>query len=557
MLKSLHVSNYVLIDSLDISFPGGLVIISGQTGAGKSILLGSLSLALGAKSEPSMVGESRDNCVVEALFEVGPDPILEEVFSANDLPWDGGTVLLRRVLGKSGRSRCFVNDEPVKLAILQQMASRLVDIHSQHQTMLLSDKTFQLGILDSYAGNGELLSGCRKSYSALQDMKAELLSITAKIQTSVRERDYNQAAYERLEGASLRVGELEELEAEHRQLANAETIRENLFGVRNILDGEQDEGGCNADASLRESIRLLSRTSSFIPACGPLSERMDSVRVELEDILSEVSAMESSVEVSPGRLEQVEDRMGELYDLMKKHSCSSIEEVIAVRDALGETLFDTEELERRRSDLQKAIEKESEALGKICEALHEKRLRFSKEFSRAIQDSIRSLELDKALFDVQLLPSAPSPTGSDAIVFRFSSTGKNPQDIGKCASGGEASRIMLCLKAMMARYTMMPSLVFDEIDTGVSGSAADKMGQMICSMGRDMQIFAITHLPQVAAKGSAHYLVSKRDEGDRTYTTISLLDEGGRLNEIARMLSGSRITPQALSNARALLSENS
>lgn len=553
MLKSLHVSNYVLIDSLDITFPGGLVIISGQTGAGKSILLGSLSLALGGKSDPSMVGESSDTCVVEATFEAGGDPLLAGIFRENDLQMDGGRIVLRRVLGRSGRSRSFVNDEPVKVAVLSRMASRLVDIHSQHQTMLLSDRSFQLGILDNYAHNADLLEQCRQSYSALQHMKSELLSITAKIQTSVRERDYNKASFDKLDAARLRPGEMEELEAEQRQLANVETIKENLVGIENLLDSDSGEGSPSVDAALREGVKLLTRTSSFIPSCGSLAERMESVRLELEDILSEVNGMESSVEVSPQRLEQVEDRMGELYDLMKKHSCSSVEELIAVRDALGSTLYDTEELEQRRSDLQREIEKEGERHASICASLHESRLRCSKEFSRTMQESIRSLELDKAVFDVQLLPCTPGAEGADTVLFRFSSTGRNPQDIAGCASGGEASRIMLCLKAMMAKYTRMPSLVFDEIDTGVSGSAADKMGQMICAMGRDMQIFAITHLPQVAAKGSAHYLVSKRDDSQRTYTTITPLDEEGRLREIARMLSGSTITPEALSNARSLL----
>ena len=554
MLKSLHVRNYTLIDSLDVTFPAGLVIITGQTGAGKSILLGALSLCLGGKADSGMVGQGADNCVVEALFEVSGDTLLEELFTSRDLPWNGGEILLRRVLGKSGRSRSFVNDEPVQVGVLSQMASRLIDIHSQHQTLLLSDKAFQLSMLDHYADNTALLGECSTLYHSLQGRKKELLDVVAKLQRQALERDYNQASFDRLDKASLRQGELEELEAEQKKLANAEEIRENLQGALEAVS-PSDDNREEVSVLLKEAGRLLDRTSSFVPSVGELSARLASVRLELEDIVSELEDIASGIEVAPERLEEVEDRMGELYDLMKKHGCTSIEELIAVRDALGETLFDSTALEQRRSELQKEISSLQVSLDKVCRELHDRRAESARPFSQALQSSIRSLELDKAVFDVVLAQGQVGEKGSDEILFRFSSTGHSPVDIAKCASGGEMSRIMLCLKAMMARYTSMPSMIFDEIDTGVSGSVADKMGSMICSMGEDMQVFAITHLPQVAAKGNAHYLVSKDEEDGRTISRISLLDRNGRIDELARMLSGATVTKEALANAVSLLGE--
>ena len=554
MLKSLHVRNYTLIDSLDVTFPAGLVIITGQTGAGKSILLGALSLCLGGKADSGMVGQGADNCVVEALFEVSGDTLLEELFTSRDLPWNGGEILLRRVLGKSGRSRSFVNDEPVQVGVLSEMASRLVDIHSQHQTLLLSDKAFQLSMLDHYADNMALLGECSTLYHDLQGRRKELLDVVAKLQRQALERDYNQASFDRLDKASLRPGELEELEAEQKKLANAEEIRENLQGALEAVS-PSDDNREEVTVLLKEAGRLLDRTSSFVPMVGELSGRLASVRLELEDIVSELEDIASGIEVAPERLEEVEDRMGELYDLMKKHGCTSIEELIAVRDALGETLFDSTALEQRRSELQKEISSLQVSLDKVCRELHDRRAESARPFSQALQSSIRSLELDKAVFDVVLAQGQVGEKGSDEILFRFSSTGHSPVDIAKCASGGEMSRIMLCLKAMMARYTSMPSMIFDEIDTGVSGSVADKMGSMICSMGEDMQVFAITHLPQVAAKGNAHYLVSKDEEDGRTISRISLLDRNGRIDELARMLSGATVTKEALANAVSLLGE--
>lgn len=558
MLKELHIKNYVLIDSLDIEFPAGLVIITGQTGAGKSIILGALSLVLGSKADASAIGASGDTCVVEAVFDLkDEDGSIRALLDENEIDYDSDELIIRRVINASGRSRSFVNDSPAPLKVLSALSSRLIDIHSQHETMLLRDKAFQMSMLDYFADDAALLSSCREAWTELTGLKSELASVTETLAKMNAEQDYNQAQYSQLEAAKLKEGELEELETEQKQLANAEEIKSSLYQIENYFNPSADDGQDerpSLDFILKESSKLLDKISAYVPAASALSGRMESSRLELDDILSEVSELESRTDVSNDRLQEVDDRLSMLYDLMKKHSCSGIDELIALRDKLSEALADTSVLEARKSELQKRIAEAEANLAGACERLHDARAKAAPEFADAICSSIRSLELDRAVFDVVLEPSQQGLSGSDSILFRFSSTGKNPVDVAKCASGGEMSRIMLCLKAMMARYTNMPSMIFDEIDTGVSGSVADKMGEMICSMGDYMQVFAITHLPQVAAKGDAHYIVTKTFEpDDRAVTSIRRISGEERLMEVARILSGSKVTPEAIANAKSLL----
>ena len=561
MLKALHIKNYVLIDSLDIGFPAGLVIITGQTGAGKSILLGALSLVMGSRADSSVIGAAGDNCVVEAEFEVNDeDGSLRQYLDENEIdfdPVDGkGQLTIRRILNSNGRSRSFVNDSPAPLKVLSMLSSRLIDIHSQHETMLLRDKQFQMSMLDHFAGDSGLLQSCRTRWERLTGLKNDLDEVNANLSRTNAEKDYNQAQFERLDSAHLKDGELEELETEQKQLANAEEIKSSLYQVENYFspsgDDAQDDR-MSIDSMLKDSSRILDKLSSYIPSVSALSERIESVRLELDDVLSEVSDLESGTEISDERLQEVEERLSLLYDLLKKYSCTQVSELIELRDRLSESLADTSVLEARKSALEKEIQEAEKELDAACSDLHDARAKAVPVFSENICNSIRSLELDRAVFDVVLEPGKPGPDGSDTILFRFSSTGKSPVDVAKCASGGEMSRIMLCLKAMMARYTNMPSMIFDEIDTGVSGSVADKMGSMICSMGDYMQVFAITHLPQVAAKGDAHYIVTKEFDGDRAISSIRKISGEDRVMEVARILSGSRVTPEAIANAKSLL----
>ena len=554
MLARLHVRNFVLIDSLEIDFPEGLIIITGQTGAGKSILLGALSLVTGAKADASMVSEGADNCVVEAEFETG-DALIRSILEENEAEWDEGHLIIRRVVNRSGRSRAFVNDSPVPVTVLQEISSRLIDIHSQHQTLLLSDKQFQLDILDHYAGNMQLRQDCAAAWKELVSKKSELSSLESRIARIASDKEYNEAQYRQLEAASLREGELAELEEEQRQLANAEDIKIGLCGVEELFSASSSGDSMSVDSSLKESVKMLVKVGRYIPAATELADRLDSCRLELDDILSEVSDMNSRVDMSQERLEQVESRMSVLYGLLKKHGCADESELIALRDRLSDELFDSTRLEEQAEDIRKEIALLDARVRSIASDLHDSRSKAATDFSDAIASSIRGLEMPYAVFEVDLTDVPVSSTGSDAVAFRFSATGRNAVDVAKCASGGEMSRIMLALKAMMARFTSMPTMIFDEIDTGVSGSVADKMGSMICQMGEYMQVFAITHLPQVAAKGHAHYVVSKEIDPatSKAASTITRLTEDERILEVARMLSGSVLTDAAIANARELL----
>ena len=555
MLSRLQVRNFVLIDSLEIGFPEGLIIITGQTGAGKSILLGALSLLMGSKADSSMISDGAENCVVEAEFETDPQDVrMRELLEENDVEWDEGHLIIRRVVNRSGRSRAFVNDSPVPVTVLQDISSQLVDIHSQHQTLLLSDRHFQLDTLDHFAGNVSLREECASLWRSLQQSRGELKELEQRLARISADKDYNQAQFSQLEAASLKEGELEELEEEQKRLANAEEIKSSLSAVEEIFNPASDS--LSVDAALKEMERLLARLGKYIQPASDLSERVDSCRRELDDIYSEVSSINSRVDVSPERLEMVEDRMSLLYSLMQKHACQNIAELITVRDRLSEELFDSTALEEKRDVLKMEISKLEDMVADVASRLHKARVQASEAFAGEITASIRGLELPYAVFEVELSQGAAGPSGNDVVMFRFSATGRNAVDVAKCASGGELSRIMLALKAMRARYTNMPTMIFDEIDTGVSGSVADKMGSMICSMGDYMQVFAITHLPQVAAKGTAHYMVSKEINPATSVAVskIERLSDSQRVLEVARMLSGSTLTEAAIANAESLLS---
>ena len=557
MLSRLLVKNYVLIDSLEIDFPEGLIIITGQTGAGKSILLGALSLVMGAKADAAMVSEEADNCVVEAEFDVSPSESLRLLLEDNEVESDEGHLIVRRVVNRSGRSRAFINDSPVSVSVLQELSSRLIDIHSQHQTLMLSDKDFQMDVLDHFAGNGDLRACCADAWKELSERRAELRKVEGRIAALSAERDYNEAQYRQLESAGLKEGELAALEEEQKQLANAEDIKMSLGTVEELFASSSGEG-MSLDSILKESDRLLSKAGKYLPSVSELAERVDSCRRELDDILSDVQTLNSRVDVSADRLEQVEDRMSLIYGLLKKHSCADEAELIALRDRLSEELFDSTRLLEQKDELARQVSEAESRLEQYATALHESRVAAADGFSESMTSSVRSLELPYAVFAADVLDAPVSASGRDTVMFRFSATGRNMTDLARCASGGEMSRIMLALKAMKARYTEMPTMIFDEIDTGVSGSVADKMGTMICDMGRYMQLFAITHLPQVAAKGSAHYLVSKEIDPStsKAVSSISRLDDKDRIMEVARMLSGSVLTEAAVENAKSLLSLN-
>lgn len=537
MLRSLHIRNFVLIDSLDVEFPEGLVIITGQTGAGKSILLGALGLLAGDKADPGLIREGADNCVVEGIFDTTE-----------------GERIIRRVIYSSGRSRSFIDDCPVQLQELSELGGRLFDIHSQHQSLLLTDRQFQLGLLDSYAGSAPVLQECRELWERLQKCRSRLLQTREALQRSRAESDYNAAQLRELEAAQLREGELASLEEEQLALGNAEEIRERL---QVALDAFGSEGSSSVRDSLQQARKALEHAARYLPGMTALAERIDSSRIELDDIFAEVEQAAERVDTSPQRLEQVEQRLSLLYRLLTKHGCSSVEELIGVREHYARLASDSENLDDRIASLEKECSSLEKEHAGVCAHLHEIRIKASEGFSAEVTGGLAFLELERARFSVKVAAGTPGPSGADSVEFLFSADGTRSTDIAKCASGGELSRIMLSLKALMARFQGMPTLIFDEIDAGVSGSVAARMGQMICRMGETMQVFSITHLPQVAAKGTAHYLVSKTFDpaSGRTTSGITLLQGDARIREIARLLSGESITAEAVANARALLTE--
>ena len=543
MLRSLRVSNYILIGSLETSFPEGLSIISGETGAGKSILLGALALVLGGKGDASMVGPSGDTCVVEAEFSLTQQ--VRDFLSAEDLPSEEPLVL-RRVVSRSGRSRSFLADEPVSASVLQDLAGLLVDIHSQHQTLKLQDEKFRMEALDLYAGTVTAREHCSDLWIALQEARRQLKDIREKIESARREEDYNRALLAQLTEARLVPGELPELESEQKQLAHAEELMEMLSSASGALESEESSPALR----LKEAQKMLEKASKVIEPLAGLANRLESARLEIEDIAADVSAALARIDISPSRLEQVESRLSLLYSLMKKHGAGSVEELISRRQELESIVSGTEALSDEETSLERSVEMLSSEYCASAESLHSLRAAAAPGFASSIEKQLHGLDLDHAVFKVSLSEAPAGPSGTDAVEFLFSSTGKEPRDVAKAASGGELSRIMLSLKASMARFRKMPTLVFDEIDTGVSGSTADKMGSLVCAMGADMQVLAITHLPQVAAKGSAHFLVSR--SGD--VTSMQRLSAEGRVMEIARMLSGASITEAAIENAKSLLS---
>ena len=538
MLRRLAIQNYALIDSLDIEFPGGLIIITGETGAGKSIMMGALSLLLGAKADVSALKDNARNCVVEGEFDV-----------------DGEEFILRRVISPAGRTRNFINDEPATLASLTEIASRIVDIHAQHQHLLLADADYQMRVLDYFAGSSQVLEGYREVYKELQQTRKELEELDIQIARSEGEREYRQFQFDKLHEAKLKDGELEELELEQNQLANSEQIRENICSAYALLQPM----GVSLVQNIKDAAHILQKSSNFVPELEQLCNRLESCRIECKDIEDELETLQDRIVVSPQRLEQVEERLSLLYSLMRKHQAGSVEELIKIREELQVQLQGADRSLVEREELVARVSELEERRGEFAAELTELRRGKVAELGAVLQESIRELQMPHAVFEVSMKDAGKyTLQGKDSVEFLFSANGSaRTALLQKAASGGELSRIMLCIKSLMARFTGMPTMIFDEIDTGVSGSIADKMGELIGRMGERMQIFAITHLPQIASKRGTHLLVYKEfDKDNNAATKIRVLEGEERVKEVARMLSGAQLTDAALENAKELLKEN-
>lgn len=545
MLRRLTVENYALIERLDLELDTHLNIITGETGAGKSILLGALGLLLGNKNEGGTIRDDSRNCVIEGTFDVegyGLEPLFEE----NDIDYEPQT-LIRRVISPSGKSRSFVNDMPVSLSVLRDLGVRLIDIHSQHRNMILSDEKFRTSALDTLADATASVEEYRASYALMREAERELERMIAESETLRRDEEWLRYQVEEFEAAALRAGELQEAESELAILENADQIGEALVTVRNILDAEQI-GVLEQLAQAENAIRGISRN---YPAGDDIASRLHSVVAELKDLGQTVADDSERLESNPERLQHLTDRVNLIYSLCQKHRVQTLDELMAVGERFAAQLstitHSDEAIENQRERINALREKAEKQAKKI----HSLREKAASGMSKSIVQSLSQLGMPESRFVVEVVDAGElMPSGCDHIRFMFSANARmEPQPVEKIASGGEISRVMLSLKALLAEKSKLPTIIFDEIDTGVSGRIADAMGDIISSLGENMQVVAITHLPQVASKGESHFVVYKQD----SRTNISRLGDDDRITEIAKMLSGSEITAAALSQARILL----
>ena len=550
MLKSLFIQNFVLIDSLDICFNPGFSVITGETGAGKSIILGALSLVLGQRADGKSIKQGADKCVIEAVFDVSKYQ-LEPFFLGNDLEYDPESCILRRELYASGKSRAFVNDSPVPLAILKELGTKLIDIHSQHQNLLLGDNRFQLRVVDVMAENEILLILYKKEYTRYQGLRKALSALKERAAQSKQEEDYIRFQLDQLEEANLQPNEQEELEQEQETLSHAEEIKSSLYRVSSCLDGEEQ----GVVSLLKESLSSMDALERYFPRAKEIAERLRSAYIDLNDLASAMEGMLADVEFNPDRLAWVNERLDTLYALQQKHRVSSVDDLIALRDQFRAQLTDIESFDEQIAALEKQVQDAYKELLQQAAVLREQRKVAAVAFAQQLVQMVAPLGMPHTRFQVEVVPrKEPESDGMDEIRFLFSANKSMAlQPVAQTASGGEISRLMLCIKAMIAGFTALPTIIFDEVDTGVSGDIADKMGHIMQDLGSKMQVFAITHLPQIAAQGEAHYFVYKEDVKDRTLTRIRPLDKEERIREVARMLSGSALTEASLANAKDLL----
>jgi len=548
MLVRLTVQNYALIRELDMEPGKGLTIITGETGAGKSILLGALSLILGSRADTSVLLNKVEKCVVEGVFDLSGKE-MEIYFRENDLDYDDRTIL-RREITPAGKSRAFVNDTPVTLNIIKEIGDRLVDIHSQHNNLLLSDNAFQLGVIDSISGNSDLLQKYRIEYESHRELKKEYDLLRQSADTNKADLEYYQFQASQLSEASLRDGEMEELESERQLLSHAEEIQTSLAQVTDILAGAD----LSAMAMLRESLTSLRKVSGFIKGGEDILSRFESASIEIDDISSELSIILGRIEADPQRLLVVNDRIDTIFSLLHKHRLDNVAQLIAKRDELIKLVGSIETEDERLTMLEKALEKSNIALTALASELTNSRLEVVPQLEERVAMLLRSLGIPNAKFIVRMGKALSfTPSGLDKGEFLFTANRQvPPESLSQVASGGELSRVMLSLKYLLSQSRNLPSIIFDEIDSGVSGEVAGMVGSMLAEMGENMQVINITHLPQIAALGDKHFFVYKNDTPDSTITHIKLLSDEDRLLEVARLLSGSEITIAAVENAKTL-----
>ena len=550
MLQSIHIQNYALIESLDIDFHPGFSVITGETGAGKSIILGAIGLLVGQRADIKAIKKGANKCVVEARFNVSSYQL--EFFSEHDLEYEDGECILRRELMASGKSRAFINDTPASLAQMKALGEKLIDVHSQHQNLLLNHEDFQLSVLDILSHNEQQLASYKQLYASYKQTSRELANLIEEAEKNRQDEEYIRFQVSQLEEANLQAGEQEELEQESETLSHAEEIKANLYKVDQIMASD----GMTLLSATKDCMQTLQGISRVYTPAQEWVSRLESCYIELKDLAGEVSNASEEVEFNPSRLEYVNDRLNLIYSLQQKHRVSSVEELISITDDLRNKLDTITSSDDRIQELtakKEALYKEVKAMAKV---LTEVRSAAAKEVENQMQAYLIPLGMPNVKFAVELTPrKEPDASGMDCVTFLFSANKNGTlQNVASIASGGEIARVMLSLKAMIAGAVKLPTIIFDEIDTGVSGYIAEKMALIMQEMGQaDRQVISITHLPQIAARGANHYKVYKEDTEDGTNSHIRPLTHEERINEIANMLSGATLTEAALNNAKALL----
>ena len=552
MIKLLHISNYALIDKLDLEFSDGLTIITGETGAGKSLILGALSLILGGRADTKAIRDTSVKTVVEASFDISGYG-LKPFFKENDIDWDEHECLVRRELSPNGRSRAFINDTPVALNLLRDLSTRLLDIHSQHSNMLLSQPSFHLSILDSLADNNDLLADYRQAYQEYREAVALLEQTKQKIEKSRQDEDYIRFQLDQLQSMRLMPDEDQQLEALQGKLSNITELKESMWSVENELNSEEN--------SILERLAIvaqrLEEAEPNLSDIEGMASRVRSSLIELKDIAQSVNAIVDTLNDDPAELARVNERLNGIFTLQRKHNVQSVNQLIEIQQDYEHRLGEIENNDEIIQELTARVDALFGKADRIAKQLSGRRHDAAKRFSKELLSLASPLGMKNIAFDVEFNETPLGPSGTDHVEFMMAfNKNQRPMPVKDTASGGEISRVMLCIKTIIARQMQLPSIIFDEVDTGVSGDIANKIGEMMADIATSIQVIAITHLPQVAANGKHHMRVFKADNDVETLTQVEFLDEQAHVLEIARMLSGKDLNQAAIENAKSLIKNN-
>ena len=550
MLKHLYIKNFTLIDILDIDLYPGFSVITGETGAGKSIVLGAIGLLLGQRADLKTLKQGAERCVIEAHFDLSRYD-MKDFFDENDIEYDANDCIIRRELTAAGKSRAFINDTPVQLSMLKELGERLVDVHSQHQNLLLNKQDFQMSVLDIIADDAKELANYKASYDAYHQAANELEALKEEIERNRQNVDFLQFQYQELEGARLNIGEQEELEQKSDTMTHAEDIKSALYTADNAL--QADETGIVSQ--LRSALNAMKGISRVFSEAEELATRMDSTYIELKDIAQEVGSLLGNVDFDPAELDHINERLDRLYDLQKKYHAEDTKGLIALRDSLKEQLDHIDNSDETLREREQQVEQLKAQCQQKADTLTKLRTKAAKKVETEMQQRLVPLGMPNIRFQVSISKENLAANGQDKVAYLFSANTSTPlQPVSQVASGGEIARVMLSLKAMISGAVKLPTIIFDEIDTGVSGKIAEKMAEIMYEMGsHERQVISITHLPQIAALGAAHYKVEKEETPQGTTSRMEILSPEERITEIAQMLSGSKVTEAAIQNAKQLL----